>query len=177
MSNDPQIKVTIYRFRNRLKDKVAGLIPPGEKVTIPKEALDAAQQAFEKMAEDYPDWVQGNIRELRDNVNLSIPAEKEERRYFFNKINEIAHNMKGQGGTFGYPLITEFADSLWSFTGEESPLSDNIVELIKAHTDTMNIVIKDRIKGHGGDLGKELQVSLQMAIEKHTKRDPDELIE
>jgi hypothetical protein len=45
--------------------------------------------------------------------------EKEENRRAteFKRINEIAHDMRGQGGTFGYPLVTTVAGSLYTFTG------------------------------------------------------------
>ena len=33
-------------------------------------------------------------------------------------IHDIAHDMKGQGGTFGYPLITDFGESLYKCTYE-----------------------------------------------------------
>lgn len=86
----------------------------------------------------------------------------------FEEINHIAHDMKGQGGTFGYPLITSFADSLYGFTIKRpGEISDNQIELVKSHLDAMRAVIKGRVSGDGGEIGQKLTESLSDAIEKY----------
>ena len=82
-------------------------------------------------------------------------------------MRRIAHDLKGQGSTFGYNLMTFFAASLYDFSFQEGEISDNHVELLKAHIDSMNVVIKDRIRGDGGEEGQALQKGLQDAIEKY----------
>lgn len=77
--------------------------------------------------------------------------------------------MKGQGGTFGYPLITSFADSLSNFTSIKTDIDDKMVELVKSHVDAMRAVIKGRVKGEGGEIGQQLRKSLQKAIETYKK--------
>ena len=47
-------------------------------------------------------------------------------------------------------------------------ITDNHVEILKAHVDAINAVITGRVNGDGGELGKELRRSLELAIEKHT---------
>jgi len=74
--------------------------------------------------------------------------------------------MRGQGGTFGYPLVTTVADSLYTFTGSRSLAQDSHVEIVKSQIDTMNAVIKERVEGDGGILGRELLTALEKAIEK-----------
>ena len=76
--------------------------------------------------------------------------------------------MRGQGGTFGYPLISHFGDSLYdaSLFKTGIPITDNHVEVAMAHVDAMNAVIKGRINGDGGAIGKELRLTLEKAIEK-----------
>jgi len=158
--------VRYYRFRNRLKEKTHGL--GGGKGTISAEALEAAEQALEEMAEDYPDWVSGLISKLSEQHSRCVDT-PENRREYFEQINRIAHDMKGQGGTFGYPLITDFAESLYSFTTTRQEITDPMVELVKTHIDSMRAVIKDRVKGDGGELGKQLKASLEEAIARYKK--------
>ena len=163
------VKVRLYRFRNMLKQKTAGAGgAPGEALTIDPKALEAANAALEKMSEDYPDWVGKIIVELREHLMRCIdtPADRTKR---YAKIREIAHDMKGQGGTFGYPLMTAFATSLVDCVGPKSGTSDNHIEIIKSHIDSMSAVIKDRVKGNGGEIGKALTLGLKNAIEKHSQ--------
>ncbi|WP_417463480.1 hypothetical protein [Kordiimonas sp.] len=160
-----QVIVRFYRFKNRLKEKTAGLAPG--KVSISPEALEAAEKALTKMAEDYPDWVSGLIVKLQEQHGRCVDT-PESRRDCFEEIHRIAHDMKGQGGTFGYPLITTFADSLYGFTYKRDEISDGQVELIKAHLDAMRAVIRGRISGTGGEIGEKLTDSLNDAIQKYS---------
>ncbi|MEM1138449.1 MAG: hypothetical protein AAGH45_01095 [Pseudomonadota bacterium] len=169
-TDDEAKKVIFYRLRNRLKDKTGGV--GGGSLDIDKEALEKAQAAFETVAEDYPDWVMGNIKTLIDHhTDLHGAAEGHDRERIYTKVRELTHDMRGQGGTFGYPLITNFADSLYGFVGPNAGTSDNHLEIIKSHIDAMNVVIRERIKGDGGEEGAVLATNLKQAIEKYSKVD------
>lgn len=165
MDSGKKVIVRFYRFQNRLREKTAGL--SGEQAKIPQEALDKAEQALSKMAEDYPDWVSSLISRLQERHSRCVDT-PEKRHEFFEEINHISHDMKGQGGTFGYPLITTFADSLYGFTVKKSAeISDNQIELVKSHVDAMRAVIRGRVSGDGGNIGAKLTASLDEAIAKY----------
>ncbi len=162
----PKSKVRIYRMPNRLRQKASpgGGSGPGE---FSMEALEAAEMEFSKMAEDYPDWVQGHIRQLYDHHGRCVDT-PEQRHQHFKPLNEISHDLKGQGGTFGYPLISYFGESLHDCTRPRDVYLDEHVEIVKSHIDAMNAVVKGRVKGGGGEVGDELKVSLAAAIEKYS---------
>ena len=165
----PKVKVRFYRFQNRLKEKAAGAAGFKGTGEIPAELLEQAEAALEKMSEDYPDWVSKLIESMGELHRRCVDT-PEKRRSYFEDLRGVAHDMRGQGGTFGYPLISEMAESLYQFTGPNSGMSDNHVEIIKAHIDAMRAVIKNRIKGDGGDVGTQLMNGLQAAIKKYESR-------
>ncbi|MDA5193196.1 hypothetical protein [Govanella unica] len=163
------IKVRYYRFKNHLKEKTVGLgLDPGVLIDIDPAALARAQAALEDMIEDYPDWVKTLLLKLSEEHRRAVDT-PHERRLQFEKIRRIAHDMKGQGGTFNYPLITDFADSLYNFTGVTAGMTDSHIEIIKVHIDSMRVVINERLQGDGGQGGQALKIGLQQAIDKHTK--------
>lgn len=165
MDKNKQVIVRFYRFKNRLKEKTAGLAPG--KASISNKAMEEAEKALHKMSEDYPDWVSGLIVKLQEQHGRCVDT-PEKRHDFFEEINHIAHDMKGQGGTFGYPLITDFSDSLYGFTMKRSgEISDNQVELVKSHLDAMRAVIRGRVSGDGGEIGTKLANSLNEAITQY----------
>lgn len=165
----PAIRVRFYRFKNQLKEKTSGLGTSSQAVIdIDPEALARAQAALEEMIEDYPDWVKVLLQKLSEEHRRAVDT-PHARRAQFEKIRRIAHDMKGQGGTFNYPLITEFSDSLYNFTGPNAGMTDNHVEIIKVHIDSMRVIINERLQGEGGVSGQALKHGLKQAIEKYTK--------
>ena len=83
-----------------------------------------------------------------------------------DKINILAHKLRGQGGVFGYPLISEFGKSLYNCTGNSARVTENLLEFVKAHIDGITAVINGNVKGDGGAVGKELLSSLEATMEK-----------
>lgn len=167
----PAIKVRYYRFRNRLKEKTAGLAsgPNDIGLEIDISALKKAEALFAKATEDYPDWVSSTIQQLVE-LHLRCLAEPKIRHESFDKISHIAHDLKGQGGTFGYPLITSFATSLYRFSSLKNDVDEDHVEIIKSHIDAMRAVIRDRVSGDGGKIGVELARGLDEVIKKFKVR-------
>jgi hypothetical protein len=162
--NKTPTRVRFYRFRNALKEKLAG--GGGEGGPISTDVLEKANAALEKLAEDYPDWVAAQVAELRALHGRMVDT-PESRRKTLDAIRSLAQEIKGQGATFGYPLVSTFAVSLQDCSGPAAPLSDNHTEVVKAHVDSIAAVIKDRVKGNGGQIGKELTAQLKAAIEKN----------
>lgn len=163
-----RIKVRLFRLRNKLKEKAGvGRAAPGDS-SVAVEALEKAMAEMKKSQEDYPDWVRATLNELSDDHKNAVEKEGEERRKHFKHIGGIAHELKGQGGTFGYPLISVFGKSLNELCEREGgTITDNHLEIVKAHIDVMKAVIKDRVSGDGGDVGRELLMVLDRAIKKN----------
>jgi len=161
-----KVKVRYYRFRNALKEKASGGMGGTGPGAIAEEALKAAEAEFVKMAEDYPDWVQTHLRKLYEMHGRCVDS-PELRHFQFKELRDAAHDLKGQGGTFGYSLISHFGESLYNFAHPREEYNDNHVEIVKSHIDAMKAVIAGRIKGDGGELGKELIDSLHQAFERY----------
>jgi hypothetical protein len=78
-------------------------------------------------------------------------------------INRISLDLRGQGTTFGYPLITEFAKSLYESTLNIDDVEDSMLNFIKDHINAISAVIRDQVKGMGGEVGEALVVGLEEA--------------
>lgn len=65
----------------------------------------------------------------------------------------IAHDIKGQGGSFGYPLITDIGNSLSGLLKHDRLMSDAGLALLSAHITALTTVMDKAIEGDGGDLG------------------------
>ena len=167
-----RVRVRFYRVHNSVRDKASGGRGGGGEVgTLSKEALERAEAEFTKMAEDYPDWVGTYIKQLYQELVGAKEKSPEQRTPFFVRINQVAHELKGQGGTFGYPLISTFGKSLFDLTSaREGSISENQLNIAKSHIDAMQAAIKGRIAGDGGAMGAELVKSLNDAIAKYQSK-------
>jgi hypothetical protein len=78
----------------------------------------------------------------------------------------IAHELAGYGETFGYPLVTVLARSLCRLLNAGNLGHEQMRTVIDAHIATLHVIVRDNIRGHGGDLGINLAASLDQAIVK-----------
>jgi CheY-like chemotaxis protein len=159
-----KVKVFIFKLPNRLREKVMGLGKSGP-ATIDASLLQAAEQQLDRMETDYADWVRGSVKQLADAYEKAV-ADHRAAALMVAQINRLAHDMRGQGTTFGYPLITVFGKSLYDCTAKIEKVSDKLLDFIKAHIDGISAVIRDRIKGSGGPIGTELVESLERTRER-----------
>lgn len=158
--------VWYFRVPNRLKEKVAGLDPSvlGE---LPLDLLQEAEAELERTALEFAHWALEYLAKLSTLCTEAL-VRPTRRGAQFEEINLLALELRGQGGTFGYPLITEFAKMLYDATGAGRREDDAAIEIVKAHVDAMRAVLREGISGDGGAVGRELQASLKMAIERST---------
>jgi hypothetical protein len=126
------------------------------------EALTAeAEAAIARLAEGYPEVAQQDLAgaEAALAAALDGPAPRPEQ---FLRLHNFAHNLKGQGGSFGYPLITCIAQSLCTLVPDDprrSPPTE-AVPLIRAHLDALRLVLAERLTGDGGEAGRTLLARL-----------------
>jgi len=161
-SND----VLHFEFTNRLAGKVGGQ-PAGELPKLDIEVLNKVQEKIQEMSGDYSTWVVDEIRKL-DEALHKVREPGANLRVLIARINRGAHEMRGQGGIFGYPLITEFSKSLFLTTNKNmQAISDNEYELLKAHIDAIKVVIAEKVEGDGGETGRALLAGIAAAIKKY----------
>jgi len=138
---------------------------------LPEDVLVAAEQNLKREAEGFLDWAKTYLDRLSKQVTVAKELSGE-RTGHFEEINLIAHELRGQGGTFGYPLITVFGKSLYDVTKPPCRTDDAGLEIVKAHIDTMRAVLREKIAGDGGELGQQLFKALKLAIAKFSGNPP-----
>ncbi len=161
-------EVWLFRPPNRLKEKAGGFgLGKDEGGEIPMDLLEQAEEKLHRAALDFTEWALGYLSKLSDLCTEAL-LKPDRRDHYFAEINELAHELRGQGGTFGYPLVSMFGKSLYDVTGEGCREDDNAVEIVKAHIDAMRAVIREKIEGDGGGIGRDLMKHLKEAINKYS---------
>jgi DNA-binding response OmpR family regulator len=158
--------VWYFRLPNSLKEKAGGGFSGSAE--IPQDLLNEAEEQLERGSDDFSVWALEYVTDLSNLCNLALEADDDkERKNVFSKINLLALELRGQGGTFGYPLITTFGKMLFDVTKEGCRDDENAVEIVKSHIDAMGAVLREKVEGDGGEVGRALLASLELAIEKN----------
>jgi len=129
------------------------------------EMLRRAEEAVESLKAEYPEWVGHHLAALEDACR-TIRAEPEASVPQLAAIADLSHDVKGEGTTYGYPLMTQLGASLHRFVTNMKACSTVQIEIIENHVSAMRVVIRERIEGDGGALGHEIVGSLEKAVAK-----------
>ncbi len=146
---------------NPLKTKV-GVGGPG---AVTPEALERAEAVITDLGDDYLKWVEDDLAKLQ-TVMISLKAAKGDNSGEVKAIFEIAHDVKGQGGSFGYQLMTEIGGHLCRFLEFIESANPAEIGVIEVHIDALRLVIANKMKGDGGKAGDSLYKGLEMVVAK-----------
>ncbi|MET4683114.1 Hpt domain-containing protein [Brevundimonas faecalis] len=156
MSNPPQV----IRPPNPLRAKVGGGFGG-----INADAVAKAEEALKAMSAQFGQWLQDEIVKL-DAAQADIRAkgytpETAEALYF------RAHDLKGLGATYQYPLVTRIAGSLCRILDDADKRMKAPLSLIDAHVDAIRAVVRDQIQTDDHPVGRSLAEELEARVTEH----------
>lgn len=126
-------------------------------------AVASAQAAVAGLADKYIGWVNEDMRRL-DAAIAAVPDGGDAAA--LRHVYDVAHDIKGQGSTFGYRLVTDIAHLLCRYVDEASKRGQFDRTVVDAHITALRTVIDNRIRGDAGDLGREILDALKSAAAK-----------
>ncbi|WP_404384069.1 phosphorelay protein [Caenispirillum salinarum] len=131
------------------------------------DALEKAEALIAGLQGDYLSWVEGDLEKLQEFYKAAETADPADRREKLRDVFSVAHDVKGQGGSFNYHLMTTIANQLCRFI-EKLPeqVSKGQMEVVKVHIDALRLVIAQRLEGDGGRAGSNLVRGLDAVINK-----------
>jgi len=145
-----------------INDKV-GVGGPG---AVDLKTIERAEQAIANLAGDYLVWVEEDIERIQNAANALKKATGDEVASGLNEVFQISHDMKGQGGSFGYQLMTSIGDMLCGLVEGRTEAGPDVIEAIQVHISTMKLVIAERMEGDGGMGGRTLLEGLVQIANK-----------
>lgn len=129
---------------------------------INADTIRRAEEAVGRLADQYRGWVRGDIEKLRKCLD-DAAAGGDARNAAYKVIRKIAHDMRGQGTTFGYPLVTRIAQSISQVLKSRST-DDNDDAVLDAHINAVEKIIEDDVADPADAPAAEIIASLESAI-------------
>jgi len=81
-------------------------------------------------------------------------------------VFQVSHDIKGQGGSFGYDLMTAIGNELCRLIEKADKIGAGEVAAVKIHIDALKLVIAEDLKGTGGKEGEKMLSGLQQVCDK-----------
>lgn len=137
----------------------------GLELTLTDEVRARMESVITASADAFSTEVLDKLREMRQQVK-NAEGDEISRIFIMSKISDLAFDIKGMGGTFGYPLLSHLAKSLKDFIAKLGLPNLAQLEVISIHIDAMYVVLANGIHNQGGKAEQSLVKTLQAAVDK-----------
>ncbi len=144
----------IIHVPNKLRAKISGgtEMDPG--------LLEDAQNAIDNMADEFRMRTSLELEKVHKLAKSVAKSDKP--GDIFDQIFHVVHDLKGQGSTFGYTLLTEISNSLCRYIEKiETPSVDNMM-IVMPHVDALRAVMRHNVHGDDDPIGAQIVESLRL---------------
>jgi len=148
----------VIRQPGLLRAKV-GKAPPGDAEAV----FAAADKAVMQKAGVFLDHARGELATMRTALHQAVTV-AEKRAESLDRVYTIAHDLKGQGSSFGYNLITRVGGLLCQYLKARRANDAQGLRVTAAHIEALSLIVEHRIGGDGGKLGGEMVERLEKLV-------------
>lgn len=132
-----------------------------ESIPLCPGSLARAEALVAALSERYPELAAKSLAELNAcwaafHAQGGASAQNERREEFYR----LAHDFKGVGGSYGYPLVSTIGELLCRLLGPEGTLDATKLGKIAGLVSALNLIISERLSGDGGDRGRHVMADL-----------------
>ncbi len=157
--------VKFITLPNKLRKKQ---IDAGVQLNIDPSLVGAAEAKIVGMKDEYLKWVDKDLDQLSALCDIAMKDKPQRAVHIENLYNKTVE-IKGQGGSFNYALMTTVGSQLCRFIEVQgNDLDDPRMDIVKLHVETLRMVIGQKMEGDGGPMGQKLVAGLGLAIKKVT---------
>ena len=149
----------VIQVPNTLKLKVGGRFGG-----IDPTAIAKAEAALKSLSSNFAEWLNDEITKLeasRSRIRSEgWSTETAENLYL------RAHDLKGLGTTYEFPLITRIAGSLCKMIDDPQTRLNAPMNIIDGHIDAIKACVRDGIKDASNPVGKMLAEDLEGRVKE-----------
>lgn len=153
--------VEIFHRPNVLKKRAS---TPGG--LTPGEMLQRIQSTVSGFGDRYLDQARNDLNVLSGLVRAARGGRLDTETV--GRVHALAHQLKGEGGSFGYPLVTAIGASLEAYLDKLGPERRTAADpgVVATHVEALRLVIRNNITGTGGAIEKQMLEGLSRVVAK-----------
>ena len=142
---------------NTLKAKLRG------KVGFDAASIAKAEEALAALSDDFDAWLDEDVKRLE--AAWTEAADKTDADSL-EPVYSVAHDVKGLGTTYNYPLVTWIAHSLCGLVETDELRLKAPRPLLAAHVHAIRAAVRDQIKTDQHPVGKMLAEELERQVDE-----------
>ena len=159
-------KAKFFNPPNRLKQKVGSGGLPKNIIEKAQEIIDRNNADFRLVADPYLAQLTGAMQSLSEGSDKMSNREKCE------TLILPVMQMKANGSTFKYPVITEIADLLVHFLEKIDAPDGPALEIVKAFYASIQYVLSHEMKGSTDPKAKVMIAELEGVVSRYFEKYP-----
>ena len=156
-------KTTVLKQPDLRLEKIAVSCPGG----VDHAAIEGADSIVADMTDSYLGWAEDDLFKI-NKIQAEFEDNLDQSAIYLDKIFKISHDIKGQGGSFGYDLMTVLGKDLCRFIKGKKTAGKVDLEVINLYVVAMQVILSNRMRGSGGAEGKKVLVGLAAVVERIT---------
>lgn len=149
--------IEIINPPNMLKVKLGGKLP-----AVDENAIKRAEQAIEQMSVEFADWLGEEVDKLEEAYGRAkgdgMNSEAGE------DLFTVAHDLRGLGTTYEYPIVTRMAASLARLVETEQQREEIPIKLVDAHVKAIRAALIQNIRNDDNAVGAALAEELEVQV-------------
>lgn len=158
----PGKKSNVIKASNKLQLKAGFGKPDENKVTNSQKVIETNEVDFAPLGFAILEKLKAALENSRD-ASASMEQMKA-------ALTAPVMELKANAGIFHYVLVGNLANIMLSFLESLKTLDKNAIEIVKAHHDTLHMIIARNMKGAGGAAGAQLETELKQACARYYKK-------
>ena len=150
----------IIQTPNTLRLKVGGRFGG-----IDPAAIAKAEAALKGLSDQFAQWLDDEVAKL-DAARAAIQAQGWNAQTA-EALYLRAHDLKGLGTTYEYPIVTRIGASLCRLIDDPERRLKAPMVLIDGHIDAIKAAVRDKIQSDDHPVGRVLVTELEAGVEKY----------
>lgn len=128
-------------------------------------AVARAEAALKAMSSQFGDWLNDELAKLEASHKavLSTGLAEKELEEFYRR----AHDLKGLGTTYGFPIVSQFAASLCKLIDSPEGRAKAPSQILDAHVAAIGAAVRQKITTSDHPIGKALLGELMSQVARY----------
>ena len=127
-----------------------------------QDDYEKAMDVLADLAQEYEKWVRADLQRLQAAFEQAEALDGEKRTHLIQTdLFRVAHDMKGQGATFDYELVTQIGNHLCRYIEKKSSFGSVEMAAVSEHVKALAFIIDNHLTGDGGAEGQKLAAQIE----------------